>query len=56
MIQYQDIASFFDYEAEAEAQSWKALMKLPIKERIHKRKAKNEKLLYILLPQAIWII
>ena len=39
MINYDDISQFFELEAEAIKENWDALMKLPIKERIHKRKA-----------------
>ena len=39
MIKHNDISEFFELEAEAAKESWEALMKLPIKERIHKRKA-----------------
>lgn len=39
MIERRDISKFFDLEAEASKASWEALIKLPIKERIRKRKA-----------------
>ena len=39
MITRQDISLFFDQEAEASKESWEALMELPVKERIRKRKA-----------------
>ena len=39
MIERKDISSFFDLEAEAAKKSWEALMSLPIKDRIRKRKA-----------------
>jgi hypothetical protein len=39
MIKRTDIEAFFDLEAEAAKKSWEALMKLPINERIRKRKA-----------------
>lgn len=39
MIERNDISQFFELEAEAARESWEALMKLSIKERIHKRKA-----------------
>lgn len=39
MIERRDISSFFDLEADAAKVSWEALMKLPIKDRIRKRKA-----------------
>ena len=39
MITKKDISEFFDLEVEASKQSWEALMKLPVKERIRKRRA-----------------
>lgn len=39
MITKTDISDFFYLEAEAAKKSWEALMKLPIKDRIRKRKA-----------------
>lgn len=39
MIKKEDFGKFFDQEAEAAKKSWDALMKLPIKQRIRKRKA-----------------
>lgn len=45
MIERKDISSFFDLEAEAAKKSWDALMKLPIKERVRKRKAINQVIL-----------
>ena len=39
MIRRSDISEFFDLEAEASKKSWEALMNLPIKDRIRKRKA-----------------
>lgn len=39
MIGRKDISEFFDLEAEAAKKSWEALMNLPIKDRIRKRKA-----------------
>ena len=39
MITQQDISLFFDQEADASKESWEALMTLPVKERIRKRKA-----------------
>lgn len=39
MYTREDISDFFDLEVEAATNSWEALMKLPIKERIRKRKA-----------------
>ena len=39
MIERRDISNFFDIEADAAKVSWEALMKLPIKDRIRKRKA-----------------
>ena len=39
MITWTDISNFFDYEAEAAKKSWEATMKLPINDRIRKRKA-----------------
>ena len=39
MIERRDISNFFDLEADAAKVSWEALMKLPIKDRIRKRKA-----------------
>ena len=39
MIKREDISNFFDYEAEAGKKSWEATMKLPINDRIRKRKA-----------------
>ena len=39
MIKREDISDFFDYEAEAAKKSWEATMKLPINDRIRKRKA-----------------
>lgn len=39
MINYEDISQFFELEAEAIKENWNALMTLPIKERIRKRKA-----------------
>lgn len=45
MIERKDISSFFDLEAEAAKKSWDALMKLPIKERVRKRKAISQVIL-----------
>lgn len=42
MIQRKDISNYFELEAEAANESWEALMKLSIKDRIHKRKAISE--------------
>lgn len=39
MIKRNDISKFFELEAEAAKENWEALMKLPIKERIRKRKS-----------------
>lgn len=39
MITRSDISNFFDYEAEAAMKSWEATMKLPLADRIRKRKA-----------------
>lgn len=39
MIKRNDISNFFELEAEAAKKNWEALIKLPIKERIRKRKA-----------------
>jgi superfamily I DNA and/or RNA helicase len=39
MITKKDITEFFDLEAEAAKKSWEALMSLPIKDRIRKRRA-----------------
>lgn len=39
MIKRDDISNFFDYEAEAAKKSWEATMKLPLNDRIRKRKA-----------------
>ena len=39
MIRKKDISDFFDLEAEAAKKSWEALMSLPVKDRIRKRKA-----------------
>lgn len=39
MIERRDISNFFDLEADASKESWEALMKLPVKDRIRKRKA-----------------
>ena len=39
MIKKEDISNFFNLEAEAAKKSWEALMKLPINDRIRKRKA-----------------
>ena len=39
MIKKKDISDFFDLEAEAAKKSWEALMSLPVKERIRKRRA-----------------
>lgn len=39
MIKREDISNFFDYEAEAAKKSWEDTIKLPIKDRIRKRKA-----------------
>lgn len=39
MIKKSDISLFFDQEAEAAKKSWEALIDLPIKERVRKRKA-----------------
>lgn len=39
MICKEDLFRFFDLEAEASKKRWEALMKLPLKERIRKRKA-----------------
>lgn len=39
MIRRKDISDFFELEAKAAKTRWEALMKLPIKERIRKRKA-----------------
>lgn len=39
MIKRNDISNFFELEAEAAKENWEALIKLPIKERIRKRKA-----------------
>lgn len=39
MINRKDISDFFDLEAEAAKKSWEALMSLPIKDRIRKRRA-----------------
>lgn len=39
MITQKDIKAFFDYEAEASKKAWDNLIKLPIEERIKKRKA-----------------
>ena len=39
MIKREDISDFFDYEAEAAKKSWEENIKLPIKDRIRKRKA-----------------
>ena len=39
MIKKSDISLFFDQEAEAANKSWEALIDLPIKERVRKRKA-----------------
>ena len=38
-IYYFDISQFFDFEAEASRDSWEALMKLSVDERVRKRKA-----------------
>jgi superfamily I DNA and/or RNA helicase len=39
MIKRDDITKFFDLEADSQRNSWEALMKLPTKDRIRKRKA-----------------
>ena len=39
MIKKKDITEFFDLEAEASKKSWEALMSLPVKDRIRKRRA-----------------
>ena len=39
MIKRNDISKFFELEAEAAKENWETLMKLPIKERIRKRKS-----------------
>ena len=39
MVTKKDITEFFDLEAEASKKSWEALMSLPIKDRIRKRRA-----------------
>ena len=39
MIRKNDISDFFYLEAEAAKKSWEAMMSLPVKERIRKRKA-----------------
>lgn len=39
MIRKKDISDFFDLEAEAAKKSWEALMSLPVKDRIRKRRA-----------------
>ena len=39
MIKRNDISNFFELEAEAAKKNWNELMKLPIKDRIRKRKA-----------------
>ena len=39
MIKKSDISDFFNLEAEAAKKSWEALMSLPVKDRIRKRKA-----------------
>lgn len=39
MIKREDISNFFDYDFEASKKSWEATMKLPLKDRIRKRKA-----------------
>ena len=39
MITRNDIKEYFDLEAEASKNKWEALMKLPVKERIHKCRA-----------------
>ena len=39
MIKWADISNFFDVEAETSKKNWEATMKLPIKDRIRKRKA-----------------
>ena len=39
MIKREDISNFFDYEAEASKKSWEENIKLPLKDRIRKRKA-----------------
>ena len=39
MIKKNDISEFFNQEAEASKNSWEALMALPVKERVRKRKA-----------------
>ena len=39
MIRKKDISEFFDLEAEAAKKSWEALMSLPVKDRIRKRRA-----------------
>ena len=39
MISRNDLTQFFELEAKAAKESWEALMKLPIKDRIRKRKA-----------------
>lgn len=42
MMHRKDISNYFELEAEAAKESWEALMKLSIKDRIHKRKAISE--------------
>ena len=42
MIERKDISTFFELEAIAAKERWDALMKLPIKERVRKRKAINQ--------------
>ena len=39
MIRKKDISEFFELEVEAAKKSWEVLMKLPVKDRIRKRKA-----------------
>lgn len=41
MIEHRDISEFFSLEYESAKENWDALMKLPIKDRIRKRKAIN---------------
>lgn len=45
MIRRKDISDFFELEAKAAKTRWEALMKLPIKERIRKRKAISQVIL-----------
>lgn len=42
MITKEDIKQFFDLEAEASMKRWEEIIKLPIKERVRKRKAIND--------------